>query len=87
MIEELVKEKRKQRDQEETQKIMNAIHEQAYWKKVELENKRIQANIDKELKKDTKKEVKHQLKEELICFPLLVVSLIPIITLLIVLCY
>lgn len=87
MIEELVKEKRKQRDQEETQKIMNAIHEQTYWKKVELDNKRILANIDKELKKDTKKEVKHQLKEELICFPLLVASLIPTIILLIVLCY
>ena len=84
MIEELVKEKRKQRDQEETQKIMNAIHEQAYWKRVEQENKRILANMEK---KDTKKEVKHQLKEELICFPLLVVSLIPIITLLVVLCY
>ena len=41
MIEELVKEKHEQIDREETNKMMRAIHEQAYWKRVEDENKEI----------------------------------------------
>ena len=87
MIEELVKEKRKQNDQEETDKIMNAIHEQAYWKRQENENKRMLKNIERELKKDTKKEFKARLIEDSLNFVLFVLAAIPTILLLVVLCY
>lgn len=89
MIEELVKEKRKQMDQEETNKMMNAIHEQAYWKRLEAENKRMLSNMDKELnrKRAKRKELKQQLFEDTVCFVLMVIALIPTIMLLVVLCY
>ena len=89
MIEELVKEKRKQMDQEETNKMMNAIHEQAYWKRLEDENKRMLSNMDKELnrKRAKRKELKQQLFEDTVCFVLMVIALIPTIMLLVVLCY
>ena len=38
MIEELRKEYLEKKDQEETQKMMNAIHRQAYWKRLDDEN-------------------------------------------------
>ena len=52
MIEEILNKK----DQEETNKIFNAIHKQAYWKNKEIENNRMLQNIEKELKKDKIKE-------------------------------
>lgn len=87
MIEELVKEKRNERDQQETDKIFRAIHEQAYWKRQENENKRMLKNIEKELKKDTKKEFKARLIEDSLNFVLFVLAAIPTILLLVVLCY
>lgn len=75
MIEELVKQKRLERDQEETDKMFNAIHEQAYWKRQEEENKRMMANIDRELRKPTKKDkIKEVLQHELEIALLLVIS-------------
>ena len=74
MIEELRKEHLKKRDQEETNKMFNAIHEQAYWKRQE-ENKRMMNNIDKELSKPTKKDkIKEVLKHELEIALLMVIS-------------
>ena len=55
---DLVKEKREQRDQEETNKMMEIIHRQARYKNKEEEDKRMMALIDKELKKPTKKKIK-----------------------------
>ena len=52
---DLVKEKREQRDQEETNKMMEIIHRQARYKNMEEEDQRMMACIDKELKKPTKK--------------------------------
>ena len=75
MIEELVKEKRLERDQQETNKMFNAIHEQAYWKRLDEENKRMMNNIDKELRKPTKKDkIKEVLKHELEIALLMVIS-------------
>lgn len=75
MIEELIREKREERDQEETNKIMNAIHNQAYWKKQEEENKRMMNNIERELSKPTKKDkIKEVLQHELEIALLMVIS-------------
>ena len=87
MIEELVKEKRNERDQQETDKIFRAIHEQAYWKRQENENIRMLKNIEKELNKDTKKEFKARLIEDSLNFVLFVLAAILTILLLVVLCY
>ena len=83
MIEELVKEKRLERDHEETNKIMNAIHKQAYWRNQDEENKRMLANMDKVLQ--TKRNAKHRLIEETLNFALLI-SVIPVLILLAVIC-
>lgn len=53
---DLVNEKREERDQEETNKMLEIIHRQAKWRNMEEENKRMMACIDKELKKPTKKD-------------------------------
>ena len=78
MIEELRKDYKKRlikKDQEETDKIFNAIHEQAYWKRLDEENKRMMNNIDKELSKPTKKDkIKEVLQHELEIALLLVIS-------------
>ena len=92
MIEELRKDYKKRlikKDQEETDKIFNAIHEQAYWKRLEAENKRMLSNMDKELnrKRAKRKELKQQLFEDTVCFVLMIIALIPTIMLLVVLCY
>ena len=80
MIEELVKEKREMVDREETNKMLEAIHRQAkdayYFEKAK-----------KYLKKDTKKEFKARLIEDSLNFALLIVAVIPMILLLVVLCY
>lgn len=76
MIEELKKEYLKKKDQEETDKMFNAIHEQAYWKRLDDENKRMMANIDRELRKPTKKDkIKEVLQHELETALLLIMSL------------
>lgn len=85
MIEELVKEKRMQKDQEETNKIMNAIHKQAYWRNQDEENKRMLANMDKVLQ--NKKNPKNRLLEDTLNFGMFVIVAIPTILLLVVLCY
>lgn len=78
MIEDLRKDYKKRlikKDQEETDKMFNAIHEQAYWKRQEEENKRMMANIDRELRKPTKKDkIKEVLKNELEIALLMVIS-------------
>ena len=78
MIKELRKDYKKRlikKDQEETDKMFNAIHEQAYWKRQEEENKRMMANIDRELRKPTKKDkIKEVLKNELEIALLMVIS-------------
>lgn len=77
MIEELRKDYKKRlikKDQEETDKIFKAIHEQAYWNRQE-ENKRMMNNIERELSKPTKKDkIKEVLKHELEIALLLVIS-------------
>lgn len=83
MIEELVKEKRMQKDQEETNKIMNAIHKQAYWRNQDEENKRMLANMDKVLQ--NKKNPKNRLIEDALNFGLLI-FIIPTLILLVVIC-
>lgn len=75
MIEELKKEYLKKKDQEETDKMFNAIHEQAYWNRQEEENKRMMNNIERELRKPTKKDkIKEVLKHELEIALLMVIS-------------
>ena len=78
MIEELRKDYKKRlikKDQEETDKIFNVIHEQAYWKRLDEENKRMMNSIDKELSKPTKKDkIKEVLKHELEIALLMVIS-------------
>ena len=55
--------------------MFNAIHEQAYWKRQEEENKRMMANIARELRKPTKKDkIKEVLKNELEIALLMVIS-------------
>lgn len=97
MIEELRKDYKKRlikKDQEETDKIFNAIHEQAYWKRLDDENKRILKNIEKqeqqhklEQKRAKRKEFKDRLIEDSINFALFVMIAIPTVLLLVVLCY
>lgn len=72
MIEELIKEKRIERDLEETNKIMSAIHEQAYWNRKDKEEKEMVKKLDKELKNNKIKEVLHS---ELETALLLIISL------------
>ena len=79
MINELIKEKHEQVDREEEAKIMNAIHRQAKDSYYMEKGKRYLQ------KKNNKKRVKQQIIEDALNFTLLVVSLIPVITLLIVL--
>lgn len=82
MIEELVKEKREERDQEETNKIMSAIHNQAKDRYYFEKGKRYLAT-----KKNTKKEFKARLIEDTLNFGLFVIAAIPTILLLVVFCY
>ena len=78
MIEELRKDYKKRlikKDEEETDKIFKAIHEQAYWNRQEEENKRMMNNIERELSKPTKKDkIKEVLKHELEIALLMVIS-------------
>ena len=69
LFEEMVKNLREENDNTETNKIFNAIHKQAYWNKVEEENKRMLANIAKQeriaKKQERKEEIVERVKEEL----------------------
>lgn len=72
MIEELIKEKREQVDQEETNKIMSAIHNQAKWNTLEEGNKRMMKKLGKALNKKSK--IKEVLRNEIETALLLIVS-------------
>ena len=78
----LIEEKREQVEREEERKIMDAIHRQAkdryYFEKGKAYMKKTKA---------TKKELKQNLIYDTVCFTLGVVALIPMLMLLIVLCY
>lgn len=83
MINELIKEKHEQVDREEEAKIMNAIHRQAKESYYMEKGKNYLKQVNK--KKNIKKRVKKQIVNDLVCFTLMCLSLIPVITLLIVL--
>lgn len=81
MLEELVKEKK--RDREETEKIFSAIHEQAHWKKVEDDRARILNNLNRaeQKKKAQKKEWLYKCIEA----TTLIISITPIVMALLIL--
>lgn len=59
IFDEMVKNLREENDNKETDKMLNAIHRQAYFKRAEEENKRMLANIarkEKEAKKQERKQ-------------------------------
>jgi hypothetical protein len=63
MIDDLKKEREKylqRQEKQEEEKIFNAIHQQAYWNKVEADRKRILNNLDKQDKKSKIKECIHR---------------------------
>lgn len=60
---EMINERRELIDREETNKMLEAIHDQAKWNRLEEEGKVIMKKINKELKKPTKKS---KIKEVLI---------------------
>lgn len=69
MIEELIKEKRIERDNNETDKIMEAIHTQAKWERVEEHRKGMLKKISK------KSKIKEVLRNEIETALLLIISL------------
>lgn len=69
MIEELIKEKRIERDNNETDKIMEAIHTQAKWERVEEHRKGMLKKISK------KSKIKEVLVNEIETALLLIISL------------
>jgi hypothetical protein len=58
IFDEMVKNLREENDNKETDKMLNAIHRQAYFKRVEEENKRMLANMAKKEKEAKKQERK-----------------------------
>lgn len=78
-MKELVKEKRILEEKKDEEKLMNAIHRQAkdrfYFEKGKTY-----------LKKNTKKEWKQNLINDLVCFTLGIVALVPTLLLLVILC-
>ena len=69
LFEEMVKIKREERDNKETDKMIAIINEQAHWRRVEEENKRMLANLERaerKAKEDAKKARKQERKEEII---------------------
>ena len=80
MIEELKKEYLERINKQEEEKIFNAIHEQAYWKKVEADNKRIFNNIRK-----TEKNNKKRVAPKVVEVATLLISITPILFMLFVL--
>ena len=68
LFEEMVKIKREEMDSKETDKMFEAIHRQAYFNKVEAENKRILANLERAERKarEEEKKAKKQERKEVI---------------------
>jgi L-fucose isomerase-like protein len=62
-MKEMITKKREQMDMEETNKMLEAIHDQAKWNRLVEEDKAMMKKINKELKKPTKKS---KIKEVLI---------------------
>jgi L-fucose isomerase-like protein len=60
---EMINERRELIDREETNKMLEAIHDQAKWNRLEEDDKAMMKKINKELKKPTKKS---KIKEVLI---------------------
>lgn len=60
---EMINERRELIDREETNKMLEAIHDQAKWNRLVEEDKAMMKKINKELKKPTKK---NKIKEVLI---------------------
>lgn len=72
MIEELRKEYLEKKDKQEEEKIFNAIHQQAYWNKVEADRKRILTNLERQEPKKSK--IKECIQHELEIALLLIIS-------------
>ena len=72
MIEELRKEYLEKKDKQEEEKIFNAIHQQAYWNKVEADRERIRYNLAKQEQKKNK--IKECIHRELEIALLLIIS-------------
>lgn len=79
MIEELLM----QKDQEETNKMMEKIHEQAYWRKVEDDRARILNNLNRAEQK--KKAQKKEWLNKCIEATTLIISITPIVMALLIL--
>lgn len=73
----------------ETNKILEAIHNQAKWRNMDEENKRMMAKIERELNKEKqiKKDTWNRIFEELITCVMGFVAIAVTILLLVVLCY
>ena len=76
IFEEMVKIKREEIDNSETNKMFNAIHRQAYYRRLEDENKRMLAKLaraEKAAKKQERKEaIIERVKEELFTAAMLI---------------
>lgn len=75
MIDDLKEERTKylkRQEKQEEEKIFNAIHQQAYWNKVEADRKRILNNLDKQESKKSK--IKECIHRELEIALLLIIS-------------
>ena len=68
LFEEMVKDLRKENDNKETDKIFNAIHKQAYWNRMEEENKKMLASIARQerIAKEKAKKIRKQERKEAI---------------------
>lgn len=71
MIEELVKEKRIERDRKEEEKIFSAIHKQAYYRRLDDENKQMLKNMAKQ----DKKKNTDKLTEIIVCSVLMIIPM------------
>jgi len=73
----------------ETNKILEAIHNQAKWRNMDEENKRMMSKIERELNKEKqiKKDTWNRIFEELITCVMGFVAIAVTILLLVVLCY
>ena len=76
-------------DEIETNKILEAIHNQAKWRNMDEENKRMMSKIERELNKEKqiKKDTWTRIFEELITCVMGFVAIAVTILLLVVLCY
>lgn len=72
---ELINEKREEIDNRETEKMMEAIHNQARWNRLEREHSVMMKRIDKELKNTKGKKIKEVLINGIADTLLLIISL------------